>query len=73
MWDLEPGCSGGSDLVPQLSDGVLQGQDLVEERALQSGPQAGQVLAVGPFLPLDQFGLQTLQSSQDLLALCGGH
>lgn len=58
-----------SHLVSQLFDGVLQGQDVVEQRTLQGLPQVPHGFTVGPLLPLDQFGLQTLQSSQNLLTL----
>ncbi len=58
-----------SHLVSQLFDGVLQGQDVVEQRALQRLPQVAHDFTVGPLLPLHQFGLQTLQSSQYLLTL----
>lgn len=56
-------------LAAQLLDGVLQGQDVAEQRTLQGLAQVSQRLAVGPILPLDQLGPQTLQSSHDLLAL----
>lgn len=62
-----------SDLVSELFDGVLQGQDVAEQRALQGLLQVAQGVTVGPLLLLDQFGLQTLQSSQHLLTLHGGH
>lgn len=61
--------SAMSHLVSQLLDGVLQGQDVAEERTLQRHLQVGQPVTVGPLLPLDQFGPETLQSSQNLLAL----
>jgi len=60
-------------LVPELFDGVLQGQDVAKQRTLQGLPQVSHCLTVGPLLPLGQFGLQTLQSSQHLLALRRGH
>lgn len=64
---------GESHLVPEVLDGVLQGQDVAEEWTLERVPQVPQSLAVGPLLPLDQFGLETLQSSQNLLPVHGGH
>lgn len=56
-----------------MLDGVLQGQDVAEERTLERVPQVPQSLTVGPLLPLDQLGLETLQSAQNLLAVHGGH
>lgn len=58
-----------SHLVSELFDGVLQGQDVVEQWTLQGLPQVPHGVTVGPLLPLDQFGLQPLQSSQYLLTL----
>lgn len=60
-------------LAAELLDRVLKGQDVVKERALQRFPQVSQGFAVGPLLPLHQFGLQTLQSCQHLLTLRRGH
>lgn len=65
--------SGVSHLAAELFDGVLQGQDVAEQWTLQGVPQVPQGVAVGPLLPLDQFGVQTVQSSQYLLTLSRRH
>lgn len=65
----EDDCLPVSHLVPELSDRVLQGQDVGEQGTLQGLSQGPHSITVAPLLPLDQSGLQTLQSSQHLLTL----
>ena len=62
-----------SHLVSQLFDGVLQCQDVVEQRTLQRLPQVPHSVTVSPLLLLDQFRVKTVQSSENLLPLGRGH
>lgn len=76
LWSEHSGLSEvfvAPHLVAELFDGVLQGQDVGEQRTLQGLPQVPHDFTVGPLLLLGQFSLQTLQSSQYLLALPWGH
>lgn len=61
--------AGEHHLVTQLPDRLLKGQDVGEQGTLQGLPQGPHRVTVGPLLPLGQFGLQPLQSSQYLLTL----
>lgn len=62
-----------SDLVFKLFDGVLQGEDVAEQRALQGFLQSAEPVAVGPLFSLHQLGLQPFQGLEHLLPLGSRH
>lgn len=51
---------------------LLQAEDVVEEGALQDGPQQGQLLPRRGLAALLQLGLQPLHGLQSSLGICGG-
>lgn len=53
-----------------MVDGLLQGQDLVEEGALEHGFEQAELLLCGHLPPLLQFGLETLHRLQGTLCIC---
>lgn len=57
-------------LVSEVLDGLLQGQDLVEEGALQHRPEQVELLLGGHLPPLLQFGLEALHCLQGTLRIC---
>lgn len=65
---------GGYDeltyLVSDMLDRLLQGQDLVEEGALEHWFEQAELLLSGHLPPLLQFGLETLHRLQGTLCIC---
>ena len=59
-----------SYLVFDVLHGLLQGEDLVEEGALQDGLEQAQLLLDGHLPPLLQLGLETLHRLQGTLGIC---
>lgn len=57
-------------LVSEVLHRLLQGQDLVEERALEHGPEQAELLLGGHLPPLLQSGLETLHCLQGTLRIC---
>lgn len=53
-----------------MLDGLLQGQDLVEEGALEHRFKQAELLLVGHLPPLLQFGLEALHRLQGTLCIC---
>lgn len=57
-------------LVSEMLDGLLQGQDLVKEGALEYWFEQVELLLSGHLPPLLQFGLETLHRLQGTLCIC---
>lgn len=57
-------------LVSEMLDRLLQGQDLVEERALEYRLEQAELLLSGHLPSLLQFGLETLHRLQGTLCIC---
>lgn len=53
-----------------MLDGLLQGQDLVEEGALEHRFEQAELFFSGHLPPLLQFGLETLHRLQGTLCIC---
>lgn len=53
-----------------MLDGLLQGQDLVKEGALEHRLEQAELLLGGYLPPLLQFGLETLHRLQGTLRVC---
>lgn len=57
-------------LISEMLDGLLQGQDLVEEGALEHRLEQAELLLSGHLPPLLQLGLETLHRLQGTLGIC---
>lgn len=53
-----------------MLDGLLQGQDLVKEGALEHRSEEAELLLRGHLPPLLQLGLETLHRLQGTLGIC---
>lgn len=57
-------------LLSEVLDRLLQGQDLVEEGALEHRPEQAELLFGGHLPPLLQPGLESLHGLQGALRIC---